>query len=67
MQFKCEPILSAEMIDLRREVWGRVYAAELLRNGPPVPGEDAKLRAKSAAAVADLAVAHMPTPTHLEG
>lgn len=67
MPFKIEPIPSAEMIDLRREVWGRVYAHEFMRNGSPVPGEDAEARAKSAAAVADLAVAHMPTPAHLEG
>lgn len=67
MPFKIEPIPSAELIDLRREVWGRVYAAELLRNGPPVPGENLKARAETAAAVADWAVYHMPTPTHLEG
>jgi hypothetical protein len=66
-QVKVAPALFSDLSALRREVWGRVYAAEYLRNGPPVPGEDAKLRAKSAAAAADLAVAHMPTPAHLEG
>ena len=66
LQVKAAPVQSSELIDLRREVWGRVYAAEMTRDAVPCP-LTAEAMAERAARIADLAVAHMPTPAHLEG